>query len=159
MKLPNKLHTLIGKLPVRLIISVIAGLITATVLSFLTHEILHLAGLFPAPRKPMFDTKLLLIDLFYHSLYAIIGAFITAKIAEEKAKKAVFILGTKEAIMWLLGIILLWKHTPAWFNITKAVIGIPLAMLGGKIYTWYKDKKENGQKEIEKQTQKTTRKF
>jgi hypothetical protein len=137
---------LLTKLPIRLIVSVIAGLVTSTVLSFITHEFLHLAGILPAPTKPMFDTKPLFISLFYHSVYAVIGAIITAKIAEEKVKKAVFILGTKEAIMWLLGIILLWKHTPAWFNITKAVIGIPLAMLGGKIYTIYKTKKSNKEK-------------
>ncbi len=129
------------KLPIRLILSIAAGLALSMVLSVATHEILHLCGIFPALHKPMFNTRLVLISLAYHSLYAIAGAYLTAMFAREKAKKAVFLLGTKEAIMWILGAILLWKHSPAWFNITKALVGIPLAMLGGQIYAWHKLKK------------------
>lgn len=129
------------KFPIRLILSVIAGIATAMALSVLTHQILHLFGIFPAPGKPNFDTHLLLIAFFYHSFYAIIGAFVTAGLAKDKAKKAVFILGTKEAIMWLLGIVLLWKHTAPWYNLSKALAGIPLALFGGKLYELYKMKK------------------
>ena len=144
------LSALKDKLPIRLVLSVIVGIAISTVLSGITHEILHLMGIFPSPTKPLFDTRLLLISLAYHSLFAVGGAFFTAMIAKEKAKKAVLFLGSKEAIMWLLGTILLWKHTPAWFNITKAVIGIPLAILGGKIYTSYKNKKSDTNRSIEK---------
>ncbi|MES2679643.1 MAG: hypothetical protein V4635_07145 [Bacteroidota bacterium] len=129
------------QLPLRLIVSVIAGIIIAMVLSVITHEILHLAGIFPALGKPMFDTNLLWISLAYHSLYALIAAYFTAMIAEKKAKKATFILGTKEAIMWLLGTILLWHHAAPWYNITKALLGVPIAMLGGEIYARHLHKK------------------
>ncbi len=130
------------KLPIRLILSVVAGIATAMTLSILTHEILYLVGVFPKLGEPMFETNLLLISLAYHSIYALIAAFITAWLAKERARKAVFILGTKEAIMWLLGTLLLWKHAAPWFNITKAILGVPIAMLGGLIYKWYKNKKE-----------------
>lgn len=133
---------LLHKLPLRLIIAVAAGIVITMVLSISTHEILHLIGLFPAPTEPMFNTKLLLITLIYHSLYAIVGAYFTAKIAEKKAIKAAFLLGSKEAIMWLIGTLLLWHHTLGWFNITKAIMGIPLALIGGKIYKMHKKKKE-----------------
>jgi hypothetical protein len=128
------------KFPIRLIVSIIAGILTATSLSIITHELLYLGGIFPPLHKPMLDTHLVLIELAYHSLFAVIGAMITSKIAREKAKKAVMILGTKEAIMWILGTILLWHHTPPWYNITKAVLGVPLALLGGKIYTRFQRK-------------------
>jgi len=131
----------IHKLPIRLILSVVAGIATAMVLSMLTHEILHLAGVFPKLGAPIFETDLLWISLAYHSFYALVAAFITAWLAKERAKKAVFILGTKEAIMWLLGTILLWKHAAPWFNITKALLGVPIAMFGGLIYKWYKNRK------------------
>jgi hypothetical protein len=123
------------KIPVRLIISVIAGIATAMILSLITHEVLFLVGVFPQLGKPMFDTHLVTIELIYHSIYALIAACVTAKIAEDKAHRATFILGTKEAIMWLLGTILLWHHSPPWYNITKALLGVPLAILGGYIYT------------------------
>lgn len=135
------------KIPVRLIVSVIAGIATAMVLSVLTHELLYLAGIFPPLQKPMFDTRLVLIELLYHSVYAVAGAMVTAMIAREKAAKAVIIFGTKEAVMWIIGMLLLWKHTPPWYNLTKAILGVPIAMLGGRLYAWLKQKREQKQKQ------------
>ena len=136
------IQKIIKKLPLHLIISVIVGIAMAIILSIITHLILYWLNVFPKPGKPMFETDLLWISLVYHSFYAVVGAYFTAMIAEERARKAVFILGTKEAVMWLLGTILLWKHAAPWYNVTKALLGIPLAMLGGKIYTVYKKKKQ-----------------
>lgn len=129
------------KIPVRLILSVIAGIATAMILSLITHEVLYLFDVFPQIGKPMLDTKLVTIELVYHSVYALIAACITAKIAEDKARRATFILGTKEAFMWLLGTLLLWHHSPPWYNITKSLLGVPLALLGGFIYTRLKKTK------------------
>jgi hypothetical protein len=140
------IHKLIKKLPIRLIVSVLAGIAIASILSVLTHEVLHLLGIFPPLHKPMFDRKLLIIALIYHSIYAVAGAFVTAWIAKEKSQKAAFILGSKEAIMWLLGIILLWHHSPPLFNLTRAILGIPLAVFGGWLYAQYKKRKESGRK-------------
>ena len=126
---------------IRLVLAVIAGIITAMILSGVTHELLYLLTDYPAPLKPMFEPGPLWIALAYHSFYAVLGAIVTAKIAKDRARKAVFILGTKEAIMWLLGTILLWKHAAPWYNITKAILGIPLAMLGGWIYSYFQQKR------------------
>lgn len=145
--LREKLKRLIQRLPIRLLLSVAAGIILSKILGMFTHAVLHWADVFPAFRKPMFDTKLVLIALAYHSVYAVIGAFLTAMLAKKQAKRAVYILGTKEAILWVLGMILLWKHSPAWYNLAKAVLGIPLAVLGGRLYAWYKRRKERKGKE------------
>jgi hypothetical protein len=136
------------KIPVRLIISVIAGIATAMILSLITYEVLFLTGIFPPIGKSMFDTRLVTIELTYHSLYAVTAACITAKLAEDKAKRATFILGTKEAFMWLLGTLLLWHHSPPWYNITKALLGVPLALLGGYIYTRIKKKRMGSNKPV-----------
>ncbi len=127
----RKKHTL------RLVFSVIAGIATAMVLSGITHEVLYLCTNFPPPLTPIFETRPLMIALIYHSIYAVCGAIITAHLAKDRAKKAVFILGTKEAVLWLLGIFFLWEHSPLWYNISKALLGIPLAMLGGAIYSHF----------------------
>lgn len=137
----SKFKDLLRKLPIRLILSVVAGIATATVLTLLTHLILYAFGVFPHPFEPMFDTPFVLSDLIYHSVFAIAGAFVTAMVAKDQARKAVFILGSKEAIMWLIGLVLLWHHAPPWVNITKAVLGPPLAWFGGKLYAMYKLKK------------------
>lgn len=128
-------------IPVRLILSVVAGIALAMTLSIITHELLYLAGIFPPLHKPMFETRLVIVELIYHSLYVMAGAYLTASLAREQATKAVFILGTKEVLMWILGTLLLWHHTPPWYNLTKAILGIPLALLAGKIYAWRRRKK------------------
>ncbi|MCW3102342.1 MAG: hypothetical protein JWO09_782 [Bacteroidetes bacterium] len=128
------------KIPYRLLLSVAAGIAIAAVLSVLAHLLLYAFGIFPAPLKPMFDKRELIISLIYHSVFAMAGAFVTAMLAKEQARKAVFILGSKEAIMWLVGMVVLWDHSPPWFNITKAILGPPLAWFGGKLYQFYKKK-------------------
>lgn len=121
-------------IPVRLVLAVVAGIVISKVLMLITHAILHELGIFPGISDPMFDKDMLLRALGFHSVYAVVAAYFTAHIAKEKANKAVFILGTKEAVMWLIGIILLWNHAPAWFNLTKAILGIPLSVFGGWIF-------------------------
>lgn len=128
-------------LPPRLILSVAAGIATGMALSMLTHIILHWCGLFPPLHKPMRDKELVLIALCYHSFYAIVAAYLTAYLARDRARKAAFFLGSKEAIMWILGMLLLWNHTPPWYNLAKAVLGIPLALTGGWLYERHYRKK------------------
>ncbi|MGZ3884117.1 MAG: hypothetical protein ACXVPQ_10150 [Bacteroidia bacterium] len=130
------------RIPVRLIVAVFVGVVVSKLLTTAMHEILHLAGVLPPLREPLFDRNLLLICLAYHSVFGVLSAYITAAIAEKKARRAVFILGTKEAVLWLLGILLLWKHSAPWYNLTKALLGIPLAILGGRLYIWHCRKKE-----------------
>ncbi|MES2515844.1 MAG: hypothetical protein V4580_16945 [Bacteroidota bacterium] len=132
----------IRKLPIRLILSVAAGIAVTMALSVLTRQILNWVGVFPKIGEPEFETNLLIIALIYHSIYAVIGAIVTSHFAKEKAKKAAFALGTKEVVMWILGMILLWKTAAPWYNLSKAALGIPLAMLGWKLYEWYKDRKK-----------------
>jgi uncharacterized membrane protein len=140
--LKEKIKRLISRLPVRLLVSVMVGIIVSKALTMLAHAVLSWAGIFPPLGEPMFEKDLVFIALVIHSVFAIVSAYITAIVAKEKARKAVYILGTKEAILWVLGIILLWKHSPPWFNLAKAVLGIPLAMFGGQLYIWYKKRKE-----------------
>jgi hypothetical protein len=59
------------QIPFRLILSVVAGIATSTVLSIITHQVLHLLGIFPPAFKPMFNTRVLWIALTYHSIYAL----------------------------------------------------------------------------------------
>jgi hypothetical protein len=123
-------------IPTRLIVAVIAGIVISKVLMVVTHESLHKAGIFPPLKEPMFDRHELLIAFSFHSFYAVVAAYFTAWIAKNMARRAAFILGSKEAVMWLIGSILLWNHSPLWFNIAKAAVGIPLAILGGRIFIW-----------------------
>ncbi len=128
-------------IPYRLIISVIVGIAVTMALTAFTHVVLNLIGKHPPLFKPMLDDRQVQFALFYHSIYAIIGAFVTAKVAKNQERRAVFILGTKELFMWIVGTFILYDHSPTWYNITKALLGIPLAMIGGRLYEYYKKRK------------------
>jgi cyanate permease len=124
----------LSRLPLRLIIAVAAGIVASKALDILIHWLLHLANVLPPLSQPNFSTRDQAVILSFHSLCTILSAFLTAMIAREKAKKATFILGTKEAVFWLIGMILLWNHSPFWVNMAKAVLGPPLCWMGGKMY-------------------------
>lgn len=61
----------------------------------------------------------------YRAVFAILGAYVTAIIAREQAKKAVLIVGTVGSILWLIGAIAMWNYAPAWYNIAGIITGIP----------------------------------
>jgi hypothetical protein len=122
------------KIPFRFLIAIGTGIVLSKFLDIVAHLILHEAGILPPLTAPNFSKHDQAILLFLHSIFAITSAFVTAVIAKEKARKATFILGTKEAIFWLIGMVLLWNHSPFWVNIAKAVLGPPLCWMGGKLY-------------------------
>lgn len=124
--------------PVQLLLAVVAGITISKILTVAAHLLLHHFGLLPAISNPDFTLNTLLLALAMHSLFAVAGAVVTASLAGDQARKACVVLGTKEAIIWVLGLILLWKTYPAWFNLAKALLGIPLALLGGRIFTGLK---------------------
>lgn len=128
-------------IPYRLILSVIAGIAATMFLTMLTHIILNLLGQHPPIFKPMLDDNQVQFDLVYHSIYAIIGAMVTAKIAKNQSRKAVLVLGTKELFMWVVGAFILYDQSPTWYSVTKALLGIPLAWLGGRLYEYYRKRK------------------
>ena len=118
----------------RLILSNLAGLIATGIISTLTDFALHAAGLYPPYGEPMYDTPRLLLAFTYRGLFAIGGAYLTATIAREMAKKAVLILGIVGSLFWLLGAISMWTLAAPWYNIIGIIFGIPLAKMGGKLY-------------------------
>jgi hypothetical protein len=122
------------KLPIRLIFAIAAGIVASKGLDVLCHWLLHLAHVLPPLSEPNFSVRDQVIILSFHSFFTIISALITAAIARSDAQRATSILGTKEAIFWLIGMVLLWNHNPFWVNIAKAVLGPPLCWIGGKIW-------------------------
>jgi uncharacterized BrkB/YihY/UPF0761 family membrane protein len=100
----------------RLVLSIIAGLLITIILSSSVDHIFHTTGIYPPYGQPMFDTGLVLLAFIYRALFAILGAYVTATIAKEKAKKAVLIIGIIGSVLWLAGAIAFWNYIPAWYN-------------------------------------------
>lgn len=119
----------------RLILSIIVGIIAITILSTGTDAILEAAGFFPPPGQPFFDTKLLLIATVYRVIYQVAGCYLASMIAKDRAKTAVWILGSFGAIMWLLGTFVFMPGMgPIWYGIVGAALSIPSALIGEKLY-------------------------
>ena len=118
----------------KIILPVLAGIafnfITSTGVDFLLHAL----GYFPPYGQPMFETDKVLLAFAYRSFFTIISAYVTAVIANENAKKAVWIIGIIGSLLWLAGAITLWDFAPAYYNIAGVLTGIPLALTGLAFY-------------------------
>ena len=118
----------------RLTLSIMVGLLTSIVLATVTDHIFHTTGIYPPYGEPFSGHGLALLAFTYRAWFAIFGAYITAMLAKDKAKKAVWILGGIGSVLWLVGAIMMWEYAPAWYNIGGALLGIPFALIGGKLY-------------------------
>jgi hypothetical protein len=95
---------------------------------------LHAAGIYPPYGEPMMDNGLMAIAFSYRAVITIFAAYITAMIAKEKAKTAIYFTGILGTILWSIGAIVGWDFGPAWYHIIGIVSALPLAIVGWKIY-------------------------
>ena len=121
----------------RLIISIVTGILVGSLLATATDHVFHVTEVYPPYGEPMFDGGLLFLALAYRVVFTIFAGYITAMLARDKAKKAVLILGIVNAIAWLGGTIALWEYATPWYNVAGIVTAIPLCMFGGRLY-WAK---------------------
>jgi hypothetical protein len=119
----------------RLILSIFVGIVVITLLSTGTDTIFHVTGVFPPPGEPFFDTNLLLLATAYRFIFQIAGCYLASMIAKDKAMASAWTLGTLGAIMWLLGTFIFMPGMgPIWYGIVGAVLSIPSALIGEKLY-------------------------
>lgn len=119
----------------RSIFAVVAGFLTVFILSVLTDFILETIGVFPSASDGLFVTWMLVLALFYRSVYAIAGGYITAKLAPHKPMKHVWILAIIGTVFAVLGIFVNLSRNlgPNWYPIMLAILTIPCVWLGGKL--------------------------
>ncbi|HZY82704.1 MAG TPA: hypothetical protein VFE50_24440 [Cyclobacteriaceae bacterium] len=118
----------------RLILAIITGIIVITILSTGTDLILESTGILPPAAQGLFDTKLLMLATVYRFIYQVIGCYIASMIAKDRAKFAVWFMGIFGAIMWLVGGLANQDLGPIWYSIVGAILSVPSALLGKKIY-------------------------
>jgi len=117
-----------------MILSILAGFLTAAVLSTAVDHLFHMTGYFPPYGQPFFETGPVIVAFAYRAVFAILASYLTAMLARERAKRAVLILGSAGSILWVLGAIAMWDFAPAWYHVAGIGTGIPLALVGGKLY-------------------------
>ena len=119
----------------RFILSVMAGFLFTAIVTTIVDHIFHVTKVYPPYGEPFEKTSLLIMAFTYRAMFAITGAYITAQIAKDKARKAVFILGTIGTIAWLAGLVQFWDLAPAWYNIGGLLLAIPYALVGLSMYS------------------------
>ena len=123
----------------RLIVSIVAGFFFTAISTTVVDHIFHVTKVYPPYGEPFKETGLLIMAFAYRALFAIIGGYITAKIAKKKARKAVLILGTIGTIAWLAGLIKFWDLAPAWYSTGGLILAIPYVFIGLYIYKKSRD--------------------
>jgi hypothetical protein len=118
---------------IRLILSILAGMIVTTLLSTATDLVLHFTGIYPPFGEPLFDTGLLTLSTAYRFFYQVLGGWITARIAQEQESKALWIMGIIGAILWMAGTLAMPDMSPLWYGVVGALLSIPSVMIGGRL--------------------------
>lgn len=118
----------------RLILSIVAGFLFTAIITTVVDHIFHVTKVYPPYGESYKDTGLYILASIYRAIFAITGAYITAWIAKDKAKKAVLILGIIGTLAWLAGLIKFWDFAPAWYNIGGLLLAIPYALTGLYFY-------------------------
>jgi hypothetical protein len=80
--------------------------------------------------------KLFLIATIYRTVYAILGSYITARLAPDRPMAHALIGGIIGLILGSVGAAATWSRTelgPHWYPLALVVTALPCASIGGKI--------------------------
>jgi hypothetical protein len=116
--------------------AVIAGVIVIVGLSMCTDKLLEATGVFP-PGQPMGATRLFLLAILYRDIYAVLGGYVTARLAPHTPVRHAVILGIVGVIANAGGEMATINKPelgPTWYPIALMVTAVPFCWLGGVLY-------------------------
>jgi hypothetical protein len=118
----------------RSILAIAAGFFVTILLAVGSDYLVRAAmpGAF-SPEGRVERTSLLLFALAYGSLFAVVGAYVTGRLAPGRPVTHALALG---AIALALSIVLSasrWDHAPAWYNLAALAVILPAAWAGGTL--------------------------
>jgi hypothetical protein len=117
----------------RSILAVAAGFAAAAVLSVGTDAVLVAAGILPLLGQPLRDTGLLLLSVAYVGVYGVAGCYLAAYLAPAEAMLHALILGALSLMFNVVGMVLMWGRSPAWYSVSGVVLALPCAWIGGRL--------------------------
>ena len=118
----------------RSILALLAGMVTAIVLSLGTDVGLHAVGLTPPLGKPQSDSWLL-VATTYRTIYGVIASYIVARFAPNRPMQHALIGGFIGFVVSIAGAIGTWNRGlgPHWYPLSLIVLALPPAWVGGKL--------------------------
>jgi hypothetical protein len=117
--------------------AVLAGFVAIVAVSLGTDQVLHVLEVYPPWGQPMREPGLNLLALAYRCVYAVVGSYITARLAPYAPMRHALILGAIGLVISTAGAIAAITMAdlgPAWYPIALVVTALPCAWLGGALY-------------------------
>ena len=116
--------------------AVFAGFLIVVVLSLGTDMALHATGVFPPWGQPMSDALFLLATV-YRTLYAVLGSYVTARLAPHAPMKHALAGGVVGLVLSTVGAVATWERGPEfgphWYPLALVATAIPCAWAGGRL--------------------------
>ena len=120
----------------RSILAVIVGAAVSIVLSLGTDEVMHKTGIFPLSGKAM-SNGLFVLATVYRTVYGVLGAYLTARLAPDRPMMHSLILGAIGTTIGIVGVVARWNEMPQlgprWYPIGILVLGMVQWWVGGKL--------------------------
>jgi hypothetical protein len=118
------------------IVAVFVGAVASIVLSVGTDALMHATGIFPAGTEPINDALFALATM-YRTIYGVVGAYITARLAPDRPMMHALVLGGFGVVASTAGAIAMWSKLPAlgpkWYPLLLIALAVPPAWVGGKL--------------------------
>jgi hypothetical protein len=118
--------------------AVFAGFLVVVALSLGTDMTLHATGVFPPWGTPMSDA-LFLLATAYRTLYAVVGSYVTARLAPNRPMKHALAGGVVGLVLSIVGAVATWDRGPDfgphWYPLALVATAMPCAWAGGRLFT------------------------
>lgn len=116
------------------ILALVAGMLTAIILSLGTDLGLHAVGLTPPLGQPRSDPWLLLATT-YRTIYGVIASYIVARLAPNHPMQHALIGGFIGLVVSIAGAVATWNSGfgPHWYPLSLIVLALPPAWVGGRL--------------------------
>ena len=114
--------------------ALLAGFVVVVVLSLGTDLALHAAGIFP-PLGQIMSNSLFLLATVYRTVYAVVGSYITARLAPNRPMGHALLGGCIGLVLAIVGAVVTWNKDlgPHWYPLALIVTALPCAWAGGKL--------------------------
>ena len=114
-------------------LALLAGLAVIFVLSLGTDQVLHALHVYPPWGQWTQHPGLNLLALAYRCVYAVLGCYLTARLAPRAPMGHALILGAIGMVLSTAGAVAMWNVGPHWYPVALALSSLPCAWLGGLI--------------------------
>lgn len=114
--------------------AVLAGF-GANLLAVPVDAVMHAAKLFPSPGQPLTDGSLA-IALLYRALFAVLGAWVTARLAPPHLRTRLpWVLGGLGVVLSGLGAAAQWELGHHWYPLSLIAVCLPATWAGISLFT------------------------